>query len=157
MDVFDRLSDICLLTKIYVAFSPVGIWLVYIRATWQLHISLFWLFQRLFWWTVCFWFFFLALLLVWEERNICISSPKVVMLFQGFNPSDRYFACLVIQTDMDMAWVAMDSIKLYFRRESKSNFVCQCTSASVYLQPASGWWGGGRWVDALAFVTHDGA
>ena len=37
-------------------------------------------------------FFIFALHFVWEERNICISSPNVGVLFQGFNPSDRYFA-----------------------------------------------------------------
>lgn len=75
--------------------------------------------------------FIFALHFVWEERNICVSSPNVGILFQGFNPSDRYFACLVIQTDMDMAWVAMDSTKLHSGNESKDNFVCQWTSASI--------------------------
>lgn len=76
--------------------------------------------------------FTFTLTLDWEERNICISSPNMGgMLFRGFNHPDRYFACFVIQTDMDIAWVAMDSTKLYFNSESKNNFVCQCTSASI--------------------------
>ena len=72
--------------------------------------------------------FVFALQSVWEERNICISAPSVGTLFQGFKPPYPYFSSLVIQTDIGIAWVAMDSTKLYLSSESKNNFVCQCTS-----------------------------
>lgn len=53
--------------------------------------------------------FLFALQTVCEERNACISYPDVGILFQGFNPPDPYFAFLVIQTDMDIAWVAFNN------------------------------------------------
>lgn len=135
------------------AFFPLGIWLVYKSNMPTTYFTVF-IFPAAFLMDRLFPIFVFALQSVWEERDICISAPSVGILFQGFKPPDPYFASLVIQTDIGISWVAMDSTKLYLSSESKNIFVCQCTSL-LFNCSLCGWWGEGRWLDALTLVTHD--
>ena len=95
IDLFDLSSDICLLTDIYMAFFPVGIWLVCENNMPTTSFTVL-IFPAAFLMDSLFLIFLFALQTVWEERNVCISFPVVGILFQGFNPPDPYFTFLVI-------------------------------------------------------------
>lgn len=103
IDLFDLFSDICLLTEIYIAFFPVGIWLVCKNNMPTTYFTVL-IFPAAFLMDSLFFIFLFALQTVWGEGNVCISSPDVGVFFSRVQPSwpvlcllsnpDRYGHCL---------------------------------------------------------------
>lgn len=144
IDLFDLFSDICLLTEIYIVFFPVGIWLV-CKNNMPTTYFTDWFFQLLSWWTVCSLFFLFVLQTIWEEGNVCISSPDMGT-FSRVQPSwpmlcilsnpDRYGHCWLLWIQQSFTWAVNPKIILPV---SVLQLLFNCSLSMAGGEKAGGW------------------